>query len=154
MYTMHTMKIEIKAFKDGKDIPKEYTCDGKDTMPTLLLKDVPKSAKSLALIIDDPDATGGVVWDHCVVYNIPPETQEITAEITETFSSGLNSWGDEWYGGPCPPKGSESHRYVFKVYALKKEMSFKKPPKTEELLHAMKRYILKEAVYTGLYKRR
>lgn len=148
------MEIKIKAFRDGNDIPREHTCDGKETLPAITVRDIPSSTKSLVLIVNDPNATGGEVWDHCVVYNIPPETREITKENLETFSSGLNSWGNEWYGGPCPPKESKPHRYVFKLYALKKELEFKKPPKSEELMKEIKRHGIKEAVYTGLYRRK
>ena len=148
------MEMVIHAFKDGKEIPKEYTCDGKDILPTITIKHVPKHAVSLTLIIDDPDATGGVTWNHCAIYDIPPETQEITEENIQTFASGKNSWGNEWYGGPCPPKGSEPHRYIFKLYALKKELRFKKPPSTEELMKIIRKYTIKETTYTGLYKRK
>ena len=148
-----TMEIKIAEFKNGDRIPKTHTCDGPDTVPTITIRDVPSKTASLALIIDDPDATGGAVWDHGVYYNIPPETKEISRKNADTFQSGVNSWGKERYGGPCPPKGSEPHRYHFKLYALDKELEFKKSPKTKELMEAMKRSILKEASYIGIYSR-
>ena len=148
------MEIKIQAFKDGKDIPKEYTCDGKDTLPAIQMIDIPRSTVSLTLIIDDPDATGGETWNHCIIYNIHPKIQEITAENMEIFSSGINSWGNEWYGGPCPPEGDEPHQYIFKLYALKKELEFKKPPDAKEIIKAIHNHIIRETVYTGLYKRK
>ena len=148
------MEIKIEEFKSGETIPRKHTCDGKDSIPTIRIKEVPKKTESLAFVIDDPDATDGDVWDHCVLYNIAPETEEIHAKNIDSFQSGVNSWDKEGYGGPCPPKGSEPHRYRFTVYALEKNLEFKKPPNSEKLMQEMKKYILKEATYTGLFGRK
>ena len=148
------MEIKIQAFKNGEGIPKAHSCDGKDTIPTVVIKDIPQKTVSLALIIDDPDATGGGVWDHCVLYNISPETKEIDAKNIDSLQSGVNSWGKERYGGPCPPKGDPSHRYFFKLYALDTDLEFTKPPSAEQLTQSMRKHILKETSYVGLYTRK
>ena len=148
------MEIKIQEFKDGKEIPRKHSCDGKDTIPTITIKDIPRGTISLALIMDDPDATSGTPWDHCVLYNIPPETEEINAESIDSLQSGINSWDKEGYGGPCPPKGADAHRYHFKVYALDTELVFKKPPTAEQVMAVMKKHILKEESYTGIYGRK
>ena len=148
------MEIKIQEFKEGGDIPKTHSCDGKDAIPTIVIKNTPPKTASLALIIDDPDATSGGVWDHCVLYNIPPETKEIHTKNIDTFQSGLNSWGKESYGGPCPPPGDDPHRYYFKLYALDTELTFTKPPTAEQLTQAMKKHILKETEYLGMFGRK
>ncbi|MCY4577385.1 MAG: YbhB/YbcL family Raf kinase inhibitor-like protein [Candidatus Kaiserbacteria bacterium] len=148
------MEIKTQEFRNEKDIPRVHTCDGSDRVPTIQIRDIPPKTRALALIIDDPDATGGGVWDHCVLYNIPAETKEIHAKNIDTFQSGVNSWGKERYGGPCPPRGDRPHRYYFKLYALDSELEFKKPPNTEQLTKAMKRHILKEASCMGVYSRK
>ena len=154
MWYPRNMEIKIQAFKDGEYIPKAHSCDGKDVVPTVVIKGVPPKASSLALIIDDPDATGGDVWNHCVLYNIPPDTKEIHANSIQSLQSGVNSWGKEGYGGPCPPKDDAPHRYVFTLYALDAELTFKKPPSAEQVAHTMKKHILKEMRYIGLYSRK
>ena len=149
------MEIKIQEFKDRGDIPNTHSCDGKDRIPTITIKDIPTKTASLALIIDDPDATGGGVWDHCLLYNIPPETKEIHAKNIDSFQSGANSWGKAGYGGPCPPRGDNPHRYYFKLYALDSEITFKKSlPKSEEIRQAMKKHLLKEVSYMGFYGRK
>ena len=151
--TLSPMEMRIEAFNDNGNIPQEYTCDGTDTIPTIAVFDTPKETVSFALTVDDPDATFGGVWNHCVVYNIPPGVQGIHKDNLETFSSGINSWGNKWYGGPCPPKGSKPHRYVFTLYALTKELHFEDPPTSMNLLHAAKECTAQKFVYTGLYER-
>ena len=148
------MEIKIQEFKSGTEMPKVHSCDGKDSMPTIVIKDVPSKVVTLALVVDDPDATGGGVWDHCVLYNIPPDTKEIHAKNIDSFQSGVNSWDKEGYGGPCPPKGDDPHRYYFKLYALDSELSFKKPPTAEQLAKEMKRHIVKELSYMGFFGRK
>ncbi len=99
------MKVSSTAFRDHEQIPSQYTCDGKDINPPLDIDDIPMEAKSLALIMDDPDAPGGT-WVHWVVWNIP-----ITRHIRENEKpdeEGLNDSEDHQYGGPCPPSGQDS----------------------------------------------
>ena len=149
------MEIKIAEFKNGEDIPKVHSCDGKDRIPTIVIKNIPTKTASLTLIIDDPDATSGGVWDHCLLYNIPPETKEIHAKNIDSFESGGNSWGKAGYGGPCPPQGDMPHRYRFTLYALDSDLAFKKLlPSSEQIKQAMKKHILKEVSYIGLYGRK
>ena len=145
------MRLASTVFNEGDYIPAQYTCDGKNFNPRLEISDVPSEAVSLALIMDDPDAPGGG-WVHWLVWNIDPTTTAIPDNsLPEGATQGLTSFGRNEYGGPCPPKGT--HRYFFKLYALSKPLDI--PPDTgkEELLAAIKYYILEEASLMGLYKR-
>jgi len=110
------MKIESSAFQNNQNIPPKYTCDGENINPQLKISGVPESAKSLALIVDDPDASMGT-WVHWVVLNIDPETAEIPENSAPAGSLELKTSFDKpGYGGPCPHTGT--HRYFFKLYAL------------------------------------
>lgn len=142
------MEVTSPSFLDGQMIPKKFTCQGEDINPALFIKELPKAAKSLVLVVDDPDAPGGV-WYHWIVYNIP-----LIEEISENSIPGVeikNSFQKKGYGGPCPPTGT--HRYFFKVYALEKKLDLKKDSNYEDLKEAMKEYILSEAQIIGLYKK-
>ena len=148
------MIIESSAFEYGKGIPEKYTCDGKGINPSLVFKDVPKEAKSLALISDDPDAPNGT-WDHWVLWNIPPETTEILENsIPNGAVVGKNSWpvNANKYGAPCPPSGS--HRYFFKLYALNTILNLSINSTSQDLMNAMQDYILAEAELMGRYQRK
>ncbi|MGC8659733.1 MAG: YbhB/YbcL family Raf kinase inhibitor-like protein [Desulfomonilaceae bacterium] len=152
------MKIEIKssAFQDGGMIPKLYTCDGQDFSPALSWSGVPSNAKSLALIVDDPDAPVGT-WVHWVVFNIPPGQKELVEKILPSPSlndgarHGKNSWGKLGYGGPCPPGGT--HRYYFKLYALDRMLDLQSGITKSQLLKAMEGHILSEGQLMGKYRR-
>ena len=111
------MKLESPAFGHNQNIPAKYTCDGKNINPLLKISGAPETAKSLALIVDDPDATRGVTWVHWVVLNIELKTSEIPENSVPAGSLELKtSFGKPGYGGPCPHSGT--HRYFFKLYAL------------------------------------
>ena len=113
---METLTISSPAFGQGEAIPARYTCDGNEASPALVIAKVPQAAKTLALIMDDPDAPTGT-WVHWVVWNIPAQTGEIAQSgLPPQAAQGKNSWPRTGYGGPCPPSGT--HRYFFKVYAL------------------------------------
>ena len=115
---MGDLILKSPAFENGAEIPSRYTCDGENINPTLIIENVPEGVKSLVLIMDDPDATGGATWDHWLLWNIPPETKEISENSVPAGAiQGKTSWGTNKYGGPCPPKGSSPHRYMFKLYA-------------------------------------
>jgi len=152
------MKIKIASttFGEGEMIPKKYTCDGEDISPPLAFNDVPESAKTLALVCDDPDAPMGT-WVHWVVFNLPGEIRGIT-EATKSDDieklggkQGINSFRKNDYGGPCPPSGT--HRYYFKVYALDTKLELSSTATKEELLKAMKGHILREGQLMGRYSR-
>lgn len=110
------MKLTSPAFQDGGKIPARYACDGENINPPLYIEDVPPGARSLALIVDDPDAPSGV-WTHWTVWNIDPQTKEIPeGGVPENALQGETSSGSTGYEGPCPPSGV--HHYSFRIYAL------------------------------------
>jgi Raf kinase inhibitor-like YbhB/YbcL family protein len=143
------MKITSPEFKNNELIPSKFTCQGEDINPALIIEDIPEGTKSLALIMDDPDAPMGT-WVHWVVYDIAP-----TARIDENSipgKQGINNFGREDYGGPCPPSGT--HRYFFKIYALGKQLGLKEAIDKKGLEKAMQGNILDKAELIGLYKKR
>lgn len=142
------MKIESPDFKEGKPIPSEFTCDGTNVSPALVFKDVPKGAKSLALVMDDPDAPMGT-FVHWVVWNIPPGTKKVS-KGEKIADQGRNDFGKLSYGGPCPPSGT--HRYFFKLYALDIMLDLEEATKAE-LEDAMEGHIVAEAKLMGTYRR-
>jgi Raf kinase inhibitor-like YbhB/YbcL family protein len=149
---MVTLKLSSSAFKRNDSIPSKYTCDGADVNPPLMIENIPLTAKSLSLIVDDPDAPSGN-WVHWVVWNIDPTTVEIRENTVPPGAlQGINDFRKRDYGGPCPPSGT--HRYFFKLYAL--DMMLNLGPKADkaELEHAMKGHIMAQGELIGLYKRR
>lgn len=149
---MGAVKITSPAFKQREYIPSKYTCDGKDVNPPLTIENIPSGTKSLALIVDDPDAPRRT-WVHWVVWNVDPGTREIKEQsIPAGAIQGMNDFGNRDYGGPCPPSGT--HRYFFKLYALDTALTLG-PDSTKAALEvAMKGHILAEAELIGLYERK
>lgn len=142
------MKLTSPAFQDNKMMPAKFTCDGEEVNPELIIENIPKDAKSLALIVDDPDAPMGT-WVHWVVYDIP-----VISKIDENSIPGIQGKNDSNprnYGGPCPPSGT--HRYFFKIYALDKELGLHEGASKSDLEKAMKGHILDKAELVGIYKR-
>ena len=110
------MKITSPAFSDNGAIPAKYGCKGADTSPPLAFSGIPADAKSLTLIVDDPDAPGGT-FRHWSVTNIPPGTTSVAeGQPPAGGSEGQNGFGKKGWGGPCPPSGT--HHYVFTLSAL------------------------------------
>lgn len=144
------MKLASPAFADNGAIPPEYTCDGADLSPLLVISDVPSNAKSLALIMDDPDAPMGT-FVHWVVWNIPPETREIRKGSEPDGVQGRTDFRKFGYGGPCPPSGT--HRYFFKLYALDTVLNLAEGSAKKDLENAMQGHILEKAELMGTYKR-
>ncbi len=152
------MKLTVTsgAFKDGGAIPSKYTCDGEDVSPDIAWSGVPASAKSIAMIADDPDAPRGT-WVHWVIYNIPPETKglgegvERDKVLDNGAMQGMNDSRQTGYGGPCPPAGV--HRYFFKVYALDAKLSLGPGATKKDLEDAMKGHILADGQLMGRYSR-
>lgn len=149
---MTNLKISSPAFGHSQMIPVKFTCDGADINPPLTIEGVPQAAKSLALIMDDPDAPRGT-WVHWVVWNIDPSTREIKEDsLPPGAKQGKNDFRKLDYGGPCPPSGT--HRYFFKLYALGRMLSLEEGASKAELEKAMEGHILGQAELIGLYKRR
>jgi len=144
------MNISSTAFKDGGSIPSKYTCDGANTSPPLAFDAVPAGAKSLALVVDDPDAPGGT-FDHWVVWNIPANTRAIAEGQSPQGVSGKNGFGKNGYGGPCPPSGE--HRYQFKLYALDTTLNLPPSASKADLENAMNGHTLAQVKMMGRYKR-
>ena len=115
------MKLSSPEFEHNGHIPKKFTCQGDDISPALIVEDIPEGARTLALVVDDPDAPMGT-WVHWVVYNISPAMSRIKEDSIPGIQV-MNNFGRIEYGGPCPPSGT--HRYFFKVYALDTELSLK-----------------------------
>jgi len=143
------MKLTSSAFGEGKSIPPSFTCDGADQAPTLNVEGMPANAKSLALVMDDPDAPAGT-WDHWILFNIEPTVNTINDGTAGV--QGKNSWGKTGYGGPCPPSGT--HRYFFKLYALDAMLDLPEATTKQQLISAMKNHIISEATLMGTYQRK
>ncbi|MBJ6752092.1 YbhB/YbcL family Raf kinase inhibitor-like protein [Geomonas anaerohicana] len=146
------LKLTSTAFSNSGSIPATFTCDGSNASPPLAIAGVPKEARSLALIMDDPDAPGGT-WAHWVLWNIDPATTQIAqGAIPRRAQQGENSWRRKSYGGPCPPSGQ--HRYYFRLYALSERLNLPANSTRKELDLAMRGKILAQAELLGVYAHR
>jgi hypothetical protein len=154
------MDLSSTAFTANGDIPAVHTCEGRDQSPPLAWTGVPAGTKSLALIVDDPDAPDPaaprMTWVHWVVYNVPPEVGEFAAGASGSgmpagAREGLNDWQRTGYGGPCPPIGR--HRYVFKLYALDTALPALKPATKAGLEKAMQGHVLAKSELVGCYRK-
>jgi Raf kinase inhibitor-like YbhB/YbcL family protein len=153
-----TISLVSPAFADGAAIPQEYTCKGKDISPPLKWSGVPSETKSLALIMDDPDATTGT-WVHWVLYDLAPSMIELPEGLSAkehiavgSGKEGVNDFKRLGYGGPCPPAG-KPHQYIFKLYALDTTLDLKPGAKKKDLEHAMEKHILAQGQLMATYKR-
>ncbi|HEX7515936.1 MAG TPA: YbhB/YbcL family Raf kinase inhibitor-like protein [Chthoniobacterales bacterium] len=145
------MKITTSAFQEGGNIPSKFTCDGADVSPPLRIEGAPASAKSLVLIMDDPDAPGGV-FTHWLAWNIDPHTNEIPEGGARIMPArGTNDFGKLGYGGPCPPSGT--HRYFFKIFALDFNLDLKSGAKRHELEKQIHGHIIARGQLMGGYAR-
>lgn len=149
-------KIYSSSFLNGEPIPAKFTCDGDNLSPDLAWSNAPSETKSLALIVDDPDAPDPKkplrVWAHWVLANISPQQtslEENSPLELEGMVCGTNDWKHIHYDGPCPPIGR--HRYFFKLYALDAMLSDLHHPTKAELEAAMKNHILDQCVLMGTY---
>ena len=155
---MIPMNLTSPAFnRDGK-IPRKYTCDGENINPPLKIEKVPANSQSLVLIMDDPDIPDFVkqkyniqMWDHWVVFNIPPATKEIKEGENPTEVLGKNTGGKNGYGGPCPP--DREHRYFFKLYALDMQLKLSEGATKAQVEEAMEGHILTQTELVGRYER-
>ncbi|RLG33782.1 YbhB/YbcL family Raf kinase inhibitor-like protein [Methanosarcinales archaeon] len=142
------MRLTSTVFDYGGRIPQKYTCDGEDINPPLVIEDVPADAKTLVLIVDDPDAPMGT-WDHWIVWNIPVIDRIEEDSVPGTV--GVNSWGRNDYGGPCPPSGE--HRYFFKLYALDTTLNLDTNSTKKDLERAMEGHVIAQTDLIGVYSR-
>jgi len=156
----NSFSLSSSAFVDGELIPAQYTCDGNNTPPPLIISGVPVGTKSLVLVMDDSDiprevkeARGIEKFDHWALYNIPPETTEISN--LENFSAGENGIGEMSYTGPCPPANYKptEHHYSFRLYALSGNLNFIKAPTLDELELAAAEMMIKKTELVGRYQR-
>ncbi len=154
------MQLNSSAFEPDTDIPRLYTCLGRDQSPPLAWTGVPAGTRSLALIVDDPDApdpaSPKTTWVHWVVYNLPPGTTELAAgrtlvNLPAGSREGLNDWQRSGYGGPCPPIGR--HRYVFKLYALDTRLPVFWNATKATLEKAMQGHILAQCELVGYFRK-
>lgn len=157
---MADFSLTSSAFEHNGKIPAKYTCDGERTLsPPLKIAGEPKEAKSLALVMDDPDVPKELkpdgVFDHWIVFNIPAGTTEIPEGATIGVS-GVNGSGKEGYTGPCPPPQYEpaEHRYVFTLYALSSPLTLEAGATKQEVLDALTPLVIAKAELIGRYSRR
>jgi Raf kinase inhibitor-like YbhB/YbcL family protein len=156
-----TIHLKSRSFLEGATIPKTHTCDGADTSPPLEWLGVPQTARSMAVIVEDPDAPGGT-FTHWVLFDVPPDLEgleeAIAADGEVSFSrtgskarQGKNDFGRVGYGGPCPPGGT--HRYYFVLYALDNRPELLSGTTRGELLQAMKGHVVAQGRLMGRYSR-
>ncbi len=153
------MQITSSAFEANGRIPRKYTCEGDDVSPPLAWSGVPQNAKTLALIVDDPDAPDPkapkMTWVHWVLYDIPLSVTELREGASTALPSGTREGRNDWkrtgWGGPCPPIGR--HRYFFKLYALDAELGDLGQPTKAELEQKMQGHVLAEAQLVGTYQK-
>lgn len=152
-----SFQASSSAFSNEGPIPSKYTCDGQNVSPPIEWSDPPVGAECFALINDDPDASGGD-WVHWVAWNIPadkrglPENFPGDKELKDGTRQGTTDFGQVGYGGPCPPSGT--HRYFFKLYALKSSLTLAPGSTKRDLLAAIKNLTLASCQFYGTYQRK
>lgn len=149
---MRVMILESPAFEDGKEIPRKYGYKDGNASPPLRISGVPGDAKSLVLIMDDPDAMGAVgrLWVHWVVWNIDPNTSEISeSSVPDGAIEGTTDFGSTGYGGPAPP--DKRHTYVFKMYALNSKISLQGGATKRQVEDAMQNFIIAQTSLCGTF---
>lgn len=156
-----SLSVRSPAFAPGGEIPTRYTCEGADASPALEWSGVPEGAKSLVLVVDDPDAPDPkapkMTWVHWVLYDLPPGSAGLPEAVTRGAlpagtHQGLNDWKRTGWGGPCPPIGR--HRYFFKLYALDVLLGDLGTPAKPKLEAAMKGHVLAQAQVMGSYEKK
>ncbi len=152
------LKLNSPAFEAGQAIPRQYSCQGADRSPALAWSGVPAGARSLVLIVEDPDAPDPkkpkMVWKHWLLYDLPAASEGLPAgvapgDLPAGTRQGTNSWKKTGWGGPCPPTGR--HRYFFRLYALDAELGDLDQPTAKELRAAMADHVLARAELMGSY---
>ena len=149
MNAASSISITSPSFQTGGDIPPKFTCNGTNVSPELQISSVPNEAKSLVLIVDDPDAPRGL-FTHWIVWNIESKTTRVAENSAPTAGvQGINDFGKRNYGGPCPPSGT--HRYFFKIFALDTKLELKPGARRAELDAAMRGHTLAQGELMGRY---
>jgi Raf kinase inhibitor-like YbhB/YbcL family protein len=147
---MGDLKIGSSSFENNGMIPAKFTCDGDNVNPALFIGNIPSNAKSLVLIVDDPDAPAGT-WVHWVLWNVPLVKRIDENSVPPGAVQGMNDFKRQDYGGPCPPSGT--HRYFFKLYALDTMLDIEEDSEKEDVEKAMEGHIISQTQIVGLYKR-
>ncbi len=150
-YPKGTILVQSEAFKDGGFIPEKYTADGENISPPLTIENVPENAKSLVLIVDDPDAPNGI-FTHWLAWNLDPKTHSISENAQLNAHFGTNSFNKLSYGGPCPPSGT--HHYYFKIYALDTILTLEKGAIKQTVKDAIKGHIIAFGTLMGKYSKK
>ena len=152
MKNIKQLIVESDAFGNNETIPDRYTCNGLDINPPLSISGIPDDAKTLALLVEDPDAPSGL-WVHWILWNMRavPEVRE--GMVPQDAVQGVTSDGENKYHGPCPPPG-RAHRYMFKAYALDTSLDMPAKSRRQDLEKAMQGHILAQGTLTGLYGRK
>jgi Raf kinase inhibitor-like YbhB/YbcL family protein len=149
------MQLTSSAFEQRGKIPAKYTCDGENINPPLTISDVPSEAKSLVLIMDDPDVPKHLradgMWDHWIVFNIPPNLTQIEEGKEPEGIHGVGTGNNLDYYGPCPP--DREHRYFFKLYALDTQLNLPEKATKQQVEQAMNDHILAKTELMGRYER-
>lgn len=151
IHSQHTFSLSSTAFFDNGTIPLQYTCDGGDISPPLTITGVPTNTKTLALIVDDVDAPGGI-YTHWIIWNITPDNSGFSTGEKIDFPQGVTSAGTSGYHGPCPPSGS-IHRYYFKLYALDSILNLDASATKSVVEDSMNGHIISETTLMGKYSR-
>ncbi|MDD5468235.1 MAG: YbhB/YbcL family Raf kinase inhibitor-like protein [Anaerolineales bacterium] len=146
-----SIQITSAAFSEGETIPRKFTCDAENISPPLQWSGVPAEAKSLVLIMDDPDAPVGT-WVHWIVFDLSPQASGLAEGVSGVGVQGVNSFRKLGYGGPCPPRGAP-HRYYFKLYALDLLLALPQGTSKAEVEKAMQGHVLAEGQLMGKYGR-
>jgi Raf kinase inhibitor-like YbhB/YbcL family protein len=146
-----TLQVSSSAFSNGATIPTVYTCDGQDVAPPLEWSGVPKQTRSFAVICEDPDAPSGT-FTHWVLYDVPASAHGI-GEQASIGKAGVNDFGTQRFGGPCPPKRDSAHHYHFHVYALDLDSLGPAGLSKRDAMKAMRGHVLAEGELVGAYKR-
>jgi len=149
------MKLTSSAFNHGDSIPSKYTCDGANINPPLAISEIPANAKSLVLILEDPDVPKYVredqMWDHWIVFNIPPNTIQIEEGKEPIGQHGMGTGNTLSYYGPCPPDAE--HRYFFKLFALDSQLTLADKSTKKQVEKAMEGHVLAKTELMGVYAR-
>lgn len=154
MFAVMALKLIVSAFPEGGMIPPKYTCNGENVSPAIEWSGAPANAKSFALILDDPDAPGGL-FTHWLLWNIPASSHSLSENFKASGheTAGENDFGKRGYGGPCPPSGT--HRYYFRLYALDvPSVSIKPGARRANIDRAIHGHIVEQAEYMGKYSKK